>query len=317
MQDIIEKDFLNDLEEIKRTIQTNRNKTLYAVNSAMIITYYQIGTIINQRQKWGNKYIQKLANNLKEFGRGYSFDQLRRMARFARELTLNEIWAQAVPKIPWTTIILIMNKSSSKEEMLWYFDQTTKNTWSRANLLTQFKKQAYQRHQIEPLTNEPEMLNEVVKDTLAFGFISKKDVTTEQDLKNKLMDNIILFLQELGQGFALVGKEYRLAAPNGRNYYIDLLMYHTKIHAYVVIEVELDCIEPSDFGQLNFYINAVNELEKIDGDNDTVGILLCKNANNFEVQTTLKGMNNPIGVSKYKLLEELPSYLEKRLKEID
>lgn len=317
MQDIIEKDFLNDLEEIKRTIQTNRNKTLYVVNSAMIITYYQIGTIINQRQKWGNKYIQKLANNLKEFGRGYSFDQLRRMARFARELTLNEIWAQAVPKIPWTTIILIMNKSSSKEEMLWYFDQTTKNTWSRANILTQFKNQAYQRHQIEPLTNESEMLNEVIKDTLAFDFISKKDVTTEQDLKNKLMDNIILFLQELGQGFALVGKEYRLAAPNGRNYYIDLLMYHIKIHAYVVIEVKLDCIEPSDFGQLNFYINAVNELEKIDGDNDTVGILLCKNANNFEVQTTLKGMNNPIGVSKYKLLEELPSYLEKRLKEIE
>ena len=63
MQDIIEKDFFNDLEEIKRTIQTNRNKTLYAVNSAMIITYYQIGTIINQRQKWGNKYIQKLANS--------------------------------------------------------------------------------------------------------------------------------------------------------------------------------------------------------------------------------------------------------------
>ena len=317
MQEIIEKDFLNDLEEIKRTIQTNRNKALYVVNSAMIITYYQIGRIINQRQKWGNKYIQKLADNLKEYGRGYSYDQLKRMARFSSLFNEEEIRAQLVPQIPWGSIILIMRMANTKEEMLWYFNETVKNTWSRANLLKQFKNQAYQRHRIEPLTNEPEMLNEVVKDTLAFDFISKKDVTTEQDLKNKLIDNIILFLQELGQGFALVGKEYRLAAPNSRNYYLDLLMYHTKIHAYVVVEVKLDIVEPKDFGQLNFYINAVNELEKTTDDNDTVGILLCKNANNFEVQTTLKGMNNPIGVSKYKLLEELPNYLEKRLKEID
>lgn len=317
MQEIIEKDFLNDLEEIKRTIQTNRNKTLYVVNSAMIITYYQIGTIINQRKKWGNKYIRQLADNLKEYGRGYSCEQLKRMSRFSSLFNEEEIGAQVVTQIPWGTIVLIMMKSDSKDEMLWYFDQTVKNTWSRANVLKQFKNQSYQRHQIKPLTNEPELLNEVVKDTLSFDFISKTDIQTEQDLKNKLLENIILFLQELGQGFALVGKEYRLAAPNGRNYYLDLLMYHTKIHAYIVIEVKLDIIEPSDFGQLNFYINAVNELEKIDGDNDTVGILLCKNANKFEVQTTLKGMNNPIGVSKYKLFEELPSYLETRLKEIE
>ena len=317
MQEIIEKDFLNDLEEIKRTIQTNRNKTLYVVNSAMIITYYQIGTIINQRKKWGNKYIRQLADNLKEYGRGYSYDQLKRMSRFSSLFNEEEIRAQVVPQIPWGSIILIMRMSDTKEEMLWYFNETVKNTWSRANILTQFKNQAYQRHQIKPLTNEPELLNEIVKDTLTFDFIHNSEVKSEQDLKNKLLENIILFLQELGQGFALVGKEYRLAAPNGRNYYLDLLMYHTKIHAYVVIEVKLDIIEPSDFGQLNFYINAVNDLEKTTGDNDTVGILLCKNANKFEVQTTLKGINNPIGISKYKLFEELPSYLEKRLKEID
>ena len=317
MQEIIEKDFLNDLEENKRTIQTNRNKTLYVVNSAMILTYYQIGRIINKRKKWGNKYIQRLADDLREYGRGYSCEQLKRMARFSSLLNEEEIRAQVVTQIPWGTIVLIMMKAANKDEMLWYFGQTVKNTWSRAIVLKQFQNQAYQRHQIDPMTNEPKLLNEVVKDTLSFDFISKSDVQTEQDLKNKLIDNIIFFLQELGQGFALVGKEYRLAAPNGRNYYLDLLMYHTKIHAYVVVEVKLNTIEPSDFGQLNFYINAVNELEKTTDDNGTVGILLCKNANNFEVQTTLKGMNNPIGVSKYKLLEELPNYLQKRLKEIE
>lgn len=317
MIEIIENDFLNDLEEIKRTIQINRNKSLYVVNSAMIITYYQIGTIINQRKKWGNKYVRQLADNLKEYGRGYSYEQLKRMSRFSSLLNEEEIGAQVVTQIPWGTIVLIMMKGKNKDEMLWYFNQTVINAWSRANVEKQFKLQAYERHKIEPLTNKPELLNDVVKDTLSFDFISQKEVQTEQDLKNKLIDNIILFLQELRQGFALVGKEYRLAAPNGRNYYIDLLMYHTKIHAYVIIEVKLDTIEPRDFGQLNFYINAVNELEKVEGENDSIGILLCKNAGDYEVQTTLRGMTNPIGVSKYKLLKELPSYLKKRLEEIE
>ena len=317
MNEIIENDFLNDLEEIKRTIQINRNKSLYVVNSAMILTYYQIGTIINQRKKWGNKYVRQLADSLKEYGRGYSYEQLKRMSRFSSLFNEEEIGAQIVTQIPWGTIVLIMMKGKNKDEMLWYFNQTVINAWSRANVEKQFKLQAYERHKIEPLTNKPELLNDVVKDTLSFDFISQKEVQTEQDLKNKLIDNIILFLQELGQGFALVGKEYRLAAPNGRNYYIDLLMYHTKIHAYVIIEVKLDTIEPRDFGQLNFYINAVNELEKVEGENDSIGILLCKNAGDYEVQTTLRGMTNPIGVSKYKLLKELPSYLKKRLEEIE
>ena len=317
MNEIISKDFLNDLNEIKKTITENRNKALYVVNSAMIITYYQIGKIINKRKKWGNKYIRQLADNLKEYGRGYSYVQLHRMIRFSSLYNEEEIVPQVVTQIPWGTIVLIMRKAKTKEEIFWYFNQTVKNTWSRANVLKQFELQAYERQQITPMTNEPELLDEVVKDTLSFDFISQNEIQTEQDLKNKLLENVILFLQELGQGFALVGKEYRLAAPNGRNYYIDLLMYHTKIHAYVVIEVKLDTIEPKDFGQLNFYINAVNELEKTPNDNDTVGILLCKNSNNFEVQTTLKGINNPIGVSKYKVFEELPMYLKERLKEID
>ena len=94
-------------------------------------------------------------------------------------------------------------------------------------------------------------------------------------------------------------------------------MYHTKIHAYVVIEVKMDEISPSDFGQLNFYINAVNDLEKTEYDNDTVGILLCKNADSYIVKTSVSGMKNQIGVSKYKLLEDIPLYLTTKLKELD
>ena len=98
---IIEKDYLTDLNKIKETIRTNQSKAMVVVNSAMIMTYYEIGTIINQRKVWGNKYIERLSNDLKEYGKGYSYDNLFRMTQFAKEFTKDEILEQPVPKIPW------------------------------------------------------------------------------------------------------------------------------------------------------------------------------------------------------------------------
>ena len=130
-----------------------------------------------------------------------------------------------------------------------------------------------------------------------------------------MIDNIIRFLNELGPGFSLVGKEYKLNTPSNEDFYIDLLMYHTKIHAYVVIEVKMVKFKPEHLGQLIFYVNAVDTLEKTDRDDPTIGLLLCKDADKFVAETTLKNSIMKLGISKYKLLEELPLYLEKRLKE--
>ena len=317
----LEKSYFDDLTKIKETIRENRYQALVVVNSAMIMTYYKIGTIINERKEWGNKYIQRLAKDLKEYGKGYSYDQLRRMARFASIFTEDEIRAQPAPKIPWMTLIEVMNKSSSKEEMLWYINQVYKNRWSRRMVVEHFKAKAYERKLIDPQVTEAvqrdEELKEVFKDTLSFDFLGKIDIKDEKDLKDRLLDKIISFLQELGPGFSLVGKEYKLVTPTDKNYYIDLLMYHVKIHAFVVIEVKIGEFQPSDIGQLHFYINAVNDLEKTDIDNPTIGILLCKNADSYVVKTSLEGIISPIGVSKYKMLDELPSYLLERMKEID
>ncbi|QOS39233.1 DUF1016 family protein [Treponema rectale] len=313
-----QKEYFDDLIKIKETITENRNKAMVVVNSAMIITYYQIGTIINQRKAWGNRYIKMLASDLKEYGKGYSTDQLKRMARFASYFSESEISAQAVHQIPWSTIIELMRLSSSKEEALWYVGQIVKNRWSRAIVIKQFELQAYQRQNILPaVSDENSYIQGIIKDTLAFDFISKNEVTDEKSLKDKLVDNIILFLQELGTGFALVGREYKLVTPTGKNFFIDLLMYHTKVHAYVVIEVKLEDITPADFGQLNFYVNAIDDLEKTKTDNETIGILLCKTADNYVVETSFKGLKTPIGVSKYKLFEDLPAYLANKLNSID
>ena len=115
MENKIDKFYLIDLQKIKETIIENRYKTLVVVNSAMIMTYYKIGTIINERKTWGNKYIQRLALGLKEFGKGWSYEQLKRMAMFASIFSENEIRSQVGTQIPWRTIIDIIMKSSSKE----------------------------------------------------------------------------------------------------------------------------------------------------------------------------------------------------------
>ena len=316
--EVIEKDYFKDLQEIKEAIRTNQNKAMVIVNSAMIMTYYEIGTIINKRKIWGSKYIKNLANDLKEYGKGYSYDQLKRMAQFANEFSVQEIGAQPVPQIPWSSIIVIMQKSSSHEKMLWYINETYKNGWSRSMVLNQIAMASYERSLIEPttsnITKSDDLSNELFKDTYVFDFLDKNSIKNEKDLKDQMIDNIIKFLQELGPGFCLVGKEYKLVTPTDEEFYIDILLYHTKIHCYVVIEVKIGKFHPADLGQLIFYVNAINKLEKTEGDSNTIGLLLCKDADKFVAETTLENSLLKLGISKYKFIEELPEYLNRKLK---
>ena len=318
--EVIEKDYFHDLQEIKETIRTNQNKAMVVVNSAMIMTYYEIGTIINKRKTWGSKYIKNLANDLKEYGKGYSYDQLKRMAQFANEFSVQEIGAQPVPQIPWSSIIVIMQKSSSHEKMLWYINETYKNGWSRSMVLNQIAMASYERSLIEPttsnITKSDDLSNELFKDTYVFDFLDKNSIKNEKDLKDQMIDNIIKFLQELGPGFCLVGKEYKLVTPTDEEFYIDILLYHTKIHCYVVIEVKIGKFHPADLGQLIFYVNAIDDLERTERDDETIGLLLCKEADSYVAKTSLNKAKLHLGISKYKFIEELPEYLNRKLKEI-
>ena len=216
--EIINKDYLNDLQRIKETIRNNQNKAMVIVNSAMIMTYYEIGTIINQRKTWGSKYIEKLSNDLKEYGKGYSCGSLKYMAQFASNFTINEISEQPARQIPWFTIVAIMQKSKSHEEMLWYINETHKRGWSRSMVLNQFALKAFERSLIEPDTTSiiksDELTNELFKDTYVLDFIDRNKIKNERDLKNNIVDNTIRFLKEMGEGFALIDKEYKLVIDN-------------------------------------------------------------------------------------------------------
>ena len=317
--EVIEKDYFHDLQEIKEAIRTNQNKAMVVVNSAMIMTYYEIGTIINKRKTWGSKYIKNLANDLKEYGKGYSKRNLQFMSQFANNFTKNDIVKQVASQIPWFTIVVIMQKSSSHEKMLWYINETYKNGWSRSMVLNQIALKAYERSLIEPttsnITKSDDLTNELFKDTYVFDFLDKNNIKNEKDLKDQMIDNIIKFLQELGPGFCLVGKEYKLVTPTDEEFYIDILLYHTKIHCYVVIEVKIGKFHPADLGQLIFYVNAIDDLERTERDDETIGLLLCKEADSYVAKTSLNKAQLHLGISKYKFIEELPEYLNRKLKE--
>ena len=318
---IIEQEYLIELQKIKKTISQNQNKAIKVVNTASIINNYEIGTIINERKVWGNKYIERLANDLKNYISGYSFRTLKYMSQFANSFSYDEIRQRGVAQISWRTIITIMSKCKSHKEMLFYVELAHKNSWGKDMISNQISMKTYERNLIEPITTEiiyasnDELINELFKDTYVFDFLDRKKIKSEKDLKRQMIDNIIKFLQELGPGFSLVGKEYKLTTPTDETFYIDLLLYHTKIHAYVVIEVKIGKFHPSDFGQLVFYVNAIDALEKTNIDEPTIGLLLCKDADTFVAQTTLKNSHSKVGVSKYKFIEELPEYLQKRLRE--
>lgn len=146
---IIEKEYIHDLDKIKSSIQSGQAKSKTIHHTSLLSSYYQIGTILNQRKQWGNSYIKKLAEDLKGI-KGYSFRNLKYMSQFAKCFSDLEIRQQlgAQFDFSWRSLVEIMSKSKSKEEMLWYIHQAQTKNWSRLNIIEQFKKDAYQKVQI-------------------------------------------------------------------------------------------------------------------------------------------------------------------------
>ncbi len=138
----------------------------------------------------------------------------------------------------------------------------------------------------------------------------------EKELESALLDNITKFLLELGSGFAFVGKQKNLKVGD-RDFYIDLLFYHTQMHCYVVVELKVVDFEPEFAGKLNFYIKAVDEQIKTDKDELTIGILLCKSKDKMIVEYALSDIHKPIGVSEYQLTHQLPDKLRSVLPSIE
>ena len=241
------------------------------------------------------------------------------MSQAAKEFSKDELFSQPAREIPWFTLVEIMHKSNTHKEMLWYINKTHKNGWSRSMVLNQFKLKAYERSLIEPETSPDiatsnRLTNELFKDTYVFDFIDINNIKSEKELQKTLLQNITKFLIELGNGFSFVSEKYKLKVED--DYYeIDLLFYHIPSHSYVVIELKTTKYKPEYIGQLLFYTNYIDAYVKSELDSNTIGIVLCPEANGFVCKTTLMNTKN-IAISKYKFINELPEYLERKLREI-
>lgn len=317
------------LEDIKRAIRQARTRAVLAVNEEMIFLYWQTGKMIAARQNqegWSAKVIPRLAQDLKnEFSdlKGYSERNLSYMLRFAVEYPDEAILQQLVAKLPWGHNIVLIEKIKDYQTRIWYVSQCIENGWSREALTTQIKNQLHLR-QGKAISNFAQTLpkplsewaTQSMKDPYVFDFLTLDTEYRERDVENQLIEHVSKFLLELGKGFAFVGKQYHLKVTE-TDYYIDLLFYHTKLKCYVVIELKNGRFQPEFTGKLNFYLSAVDSLVKMPDDNPTIGLLLCREKNNIDVEFALRNIVSPIGVSEYILAENLPENLKSSLPTIE
>lgn len=234
-----------------------------------------------------------------------------------------QFWQQLVAKIPWGHNILIFSKSKDINEAHFYIEQTIENAWSRDTLGVQIKSNLYKRHG-KAVTNfkytlpeaSSDLAHQLLKDPYKFDFLTLTENYKERELENALVENITTFLLELGSGFAYVGKQVPMKVGD-QEFFIDLLFYHLKLRAYVVIELKATDFMPEYAGKLSFYLSAANDILRHPSDNPTIGLMICKNKNNIIAEYALKNINQPIGVSEYQLTKLFPEEFKSSLPSIE
>lgn len=331
---ILDDDYKEWIIGLKLTIRSMQLKAALAVNSALIEFYWELGRMITEKQTaWGSQFVNTLSKDLKkEFPdmEGLSVRNLKYSRQFYQfytspetPQTATEFGQQLVAQIPWGHNILIFSKSRDINEASFYLRETIENGWSRDVLGLQIKSQLYER-QGKAITNFKETLPDpmsdlaaqLLKDPYNFDFLSLTENYKERELENALVDNVTKFLLELGTGFAYVGKQVLLQVGD-QEYFIDLLFYHLKLRAYVVIELKVTDFIPEYAGKLSFYLSVANDLLRHPTDNPTIGLLICKNKNNVIAEYSLKNINQPIGVTEYQLTRLFPEEFKNSLPTIE
>ena len=227
----------------------------------------------------------------------------------------------ALSSIPWSHNIVLLEKLKNVDKRIWYANKTLENGWSR-NVLSIWIDQRLHRREEKAITNFKETLaapqsdlaQNTLKDPYLFDFITLHENFVEKDLEAGLVTHIRKFLLELGQGFAFMGSQYPIVVEGGTSY-IDLLFYHVKLRAFIIIELKAKAFKPEDVGQLNYYLSAVDDTLRHPTDNPTIGILLCKTKNNVKAEYAFRHINRPMAAVEYEtmLTKALPEELKSSL----
>lgn len=313
------------LRDVKARVRAAQVRAALAVNSELVLLYWQIGADISWRmreQGWGAKFVDQLAADLRrEFPdmKGFSPRNLRYMRSFAEAWPDEPILQEALAKITWYHNIALLEKLASPEERLWYARQTVEHGWSRNVLVHQIESKLYQR-QGKAITNferalpspQSDLARQLLKDPYNFEFLTLQQDAQERALEKGLLDHIRQFLLELGTGFAFLGSQYHIEFDD-EDYFLDLLFYHVKLRCYILLDLKSGKFKPEYAGKMNFYLAVVDDLLRHPDDNPSIGLILCKEKKALTVEYALRNTVTPIGVSEYLITEALPKELQTSL----
>lgn len=301
------------LECIKQTIATGRLRAARAANNMMIETYWAIGRDIvvrQQEQGWGARVIERLSADLRTAHpgmKGLSPRSLEYMATLATRWPA-PIAQQPVARLPWGHITVILDKCPTEAIANFYAKRAADEGWTRAVLQAMIASQLHERAQpalttFDRSVPEPDRdaVRDLVKDPFILDFLAT-DPIKERDLSKALIENLSRFLRELGVGWAFVGAEVPVQCGD-REFFIDLLFYHCRLHRYVVIELKIGRFEPEHVGKLNFYVQLVDDkMRDHTLDQATLGILLVVGRDDVTVEVALRGISTPLAVSEWRRL---------------
>jgi len=326
MTNIIDKnDYKLFLSEIKDKIYKSQYEALKVVNKELIKLYSDIGKSIIEKQKkynWGKSVVETLAKDLQqEFPgiKGFSSRNLWRMRTFYLEYKDNEKLPSLVAEIGWTHNYIILEKCKDDLQREFYIKMTKKFGWTKDTLIHQIEGQSYEKY-LSSQTNFDKNLPEkyknhrnlAVKDEYLFDFLDLPEEHYERELEQALIKNIRKFLIEMGGYFTFIGNQYRIELEDDE-FYIDLLLYHRALNCLVAIELKTEKFKPEYAGKMQFYLSVLNDKVRLEHENPSIGIIVCKSKNRTVVEYSLKDTTQPIGVSTYKTSKTLPDKMKKYL----
>lgn len=322
---ILSPEYLNFKNEITARIRSAQYEALKAVNKEMIALYWEVGKRITEQQTalgWGKSVVENLSRDIqKEFPgiKGFGVSNMWDMARFYAEYQSNEILQPLVGEISWSKHIVILTKCKETRQRQFYILATKKYGWTKDVLINKIEAKTYENYLLGQSNFDNTLPDKIksqailaLKDEYTFDLVGLAEEHSEYELEQAIIKNIRAFLMEFGTDFSFIGNQYRLEV-DGKEYFIDLLLYNRRLQAMIAIELKIGEFQPEYKGKMEFYLNILNDTVKLPHENPAIGIIICKSKSRMIVEYALKSSNMPIGVATYSLSSELPEAYKKLL----
>jgi predicted nuclease of restriction endonuclease-like (RecB) superfamily len=318
-------DYPRLLTEIKERIRSAQYEALKTVNKELVGLYWDIGRMIVDRQDvegWGKAVVEQLAADLRtEFPGvgGFSASNLWRMKAFFEAYNGLEKLAPLVREIGWSHNLAILERCKDALEREFYLRMTRKFGWSKNVLIHQIDNQSYEKSLLGQTNFDQALTPELraqaklaVKDEYTFDFLELGEEHSERELERALIARIEDFLRAMGGMFAFMGSQYRLEV-DGKEFFIDLLLFHRRLRCLVAIELKVGEFLPEFVGKMQFYLAALDRQVRQEDENPSIGIILCKEKSRTIVEYALHDARKPIGVATYEITKTLPKALKGQL----